>query len=52
MQHIAVKELVGENAMTLVDGEAIFRQIHDPLARGETVEVEKKDSEGNGQPAS
>ena len=40
MQHIAVKELVGENAMTLDDGEAIFRQIHDPLARGETVELD------------
>lgn len=40
MQHIAVKELVGENAMTLDDGEAIFNQIHDPLARGETVELD------------
>lgn len=40
MQHIAVKELVGENAMTLDDGEAIYRQIHDPLTRGETVELD------------
>lgn len=42
MQHIAVKDLVGENAMTLDDGEAIFRRIHDPLARGETVELDFK----------
>jgi len=40
MQHIAVKELVGENAMTLDDGEAIYRQIHDPLTRGEIVELD------------
>ena len=40
MQHIAVKELVGENAMTLDDGEAVYRQIHDPLTRGETVELD------------
>jgi hypothetical protein len=40
MQHIAVKELVGENAMTLDDGEAVFRLIHAPLVRGETVELD------------
>lgn len=40
MQHIAVRELVGENAMTMGDGEVIFRQIHDPLARGETVQLD------------
>lgn len=40
MRHIAVKELVGENAMTLNDGEAVFSQIHDLLVHGETVELD------------
>ncbi|MDN5752054.1 MAG: STAS-like domain-containing protein [Nitrosospira sp.] len=40
MQHISVKELVGENAITLDDGEAIFFRIHDPLIRGEMVELD------------
>jgi hypothetical protein len=40
MQHITVKEWVGENAMTQDDGDAIYRQIHDPLIRGETVELD------------
>ncbi len=38
--HINVKELVGENAMTLDDGEAIYSRIHDPLTKGETVELD------------
>ena len=38
--HINVKELVGENAMTLGDGEAIYARIHDPLIQGETVELD------------
>jgi hypothetical protein len=38
--YIKVKELVGENAMTLDDGKAIFDRIHDPLAQGETVELD------------
>lgn len=38
--HINVKELVGENAMTLDDGEAIYARIHDPLTQGETVELD------------
>lgn len=38
--HINVKELVGENAMTLDDGEVIYARIHDPLTRGETVELD------------
>lgn len=40
MQHITVKDLVGENAMTLNDGEAIFHRIHEPLGRGEIVELD------------
>jgi len=38
--HIKVKELVGENAMTLDDGEAIYSRIHAPLTLGETVELD------------
>ncbi len=38
--HINVKELVGENAMTLDDGEAIYSRIHAPLTQGETVELD------------
>lgn len=38
--HINVKELIGENAMTLDDGEAIYARIHDPLIHGETVELD------------
>lgn len=38
--HIKVKELVGKNAMTLDDGEAIYARIHDPLLHGETVELD------------
>jgi hypothetical protein len=38
--HINVKELVGENAMTLDDGDAIYARIHDPLTQGETVELD------------
>ncbi|MBX3648730.1 MAG: STAS-like domain-containing protein [Rhodocyclaceae bacterium] len=38
--HINVKELVGENAMTLDDGEAIYARIHAPLKQGETVELD------------
>ena len=38
--HINVKELVGENAMTLDDGEVIYARIHDPLTQGETVELD------------
>lgn len=37
---IKVKDLVGENAMTLEDGEAIYARIHDPLTQGETVELD------------
>ena len=37
---IRVLEVAGENAMTLDDGEAIYRLIHDPLAKGETVELD------------
>lgn len=38
--YINVKELVGENAMTLDDGNAIYSRIHDPLTHGETVELD------------
>ncbi|WP_295454676.1 STAS-like domain-containing protein [uncultured Thiodictyon sp.] len=38
--YIKVKDLVGENAMTLADGEAIYGRIHDPLAQGEAVELD------------
>lgn len=38
--HINVKELVGENAMTLDDGEVIYARIYDPLKQGETVELD------------
>ena len=38
--HINVKGLVGENAMTLDDGDAIYARIHDPLTKGETVELD------------
>ncbi|MBI4743083.1 MAG: STAS-like domain-containing protein [Betaproteobacteria bacterium] len=38
--HINVKELVGENAITLDDGEAIYARIHAPLTQGETVELD------------
>jgi len=37
---INVKELVGENAMTLDDGDVIYARIHDPLTQGETVELD------------
>ncbi|CAG1020967.1 hypothetical protein MTYM_00660 [Methylococcales bacterium] len=37
---IKVKELVGENAMTLDDGEAIYNRIHGPLVEGQTVELD------------
>jgi hypothetical protein len=37
---INVKELVGENAMTLDDGAAIYSRIHGPLAGGELVELD------------
>lgn len=40
MEHIEVKKLIGENAMTLDDGEVLFRQIHELLVRGETVELD------------
>ena len=38
--YIKVKELIGENAMTLDDGEAVYARIHDPLTHGETVELD------------
>ena len=38
--YIKVKDLVGENAMTLADGEAIYCRIHDPLAQGEAVDLD------------
>jgi len=38
--YIKVKELVGENAMTLDDGEVIYARIHVPLTQGETVELD------------
>jgi hypothetical protein len=38
--YIKVKDLVGENAMTLDDGTAIYSRIHDPLAQGQTVELD------------
>lgn len=41
--HIKVKELVGENAMTLDDGAAIYTRIRDPLTQGETVELDFED---------
>lgn len=37
---IKVKELVGANAMTLDDGEAIYARIQAPLTQGETVELD------------
>lgn len=38
--YIKVKDLVGENAMTLDDGEAVYARIHDPLTHGEAVELD------------
>ncbi|MEW6036681.1 MAG: STAS-like domain-containing protein [Pseudomonadota bacterium] len=38
--HIKIKELVGVNAMTLEDGEAVFTRIHAPLVRGERVALD------------
>jgi hypothetical protein len=38
--HVKIKELVGPNAMTLADGEAIYHRIHDPLVAGKTVELD------------
>jgi hypothetical protein len=38
--YIKVKSLVGENAMILDDGTAIYNQIHDPLIQGETVALD------------
>lgn len=38
--HVKIKELVGVNAMTLADGEAIYHRIHDPLVEGEAVELD------------
>lgn len=38
--YIRVKDLVGENAMTLDDGEALYARIHVPLAHGEQVDLD------------
>lgn len=38
--YIKIKDLVGKNAMTLDDGEAVYSLIHDPLVHGETVELD------------
>lgn len=38
--YLKVKELIGKNAMTLNDGEAVYARIHDPLAKGEAVELD------------
>jgi len=38
--YLNVSQLVGENAMTLHDGEQVFRSIHDPLLHGDTVELD------------
>ncbi|MBL1265869.1 STAS-like domain-containing protein [Methylomicrobium sp. RS1] len=38
--YIKVKDLVGENAMTLDDGAAIYNQIHDPLVQGQVVQLD------------
>lgn len=38
--HVKIKELVGVNAMTLADGEAIYHRIHDPLVEGKAVELD------------
>lgn len=35
-----IKDLIGENAMTLEDGAAVYARIHDPLVHGETVELD------------
>jgi hypothetical protein len=37
---IRIKELVGENAMTLGDGEVVYRCIHDRLVRGESIQLD------------
>lgn len=37
---IKVLDLVGKNAMTLADGEAVYTNIHDHLIQGETVELD------------
>jgi hypothetical protein len=37
---IQVRDVVGENAMTLDDGRAIFRDIHEPLLHGLDVELD------------
>ncbi|MBT8767563.1 STAS-like domain-containing protein [Metapseudomonas boanensis] len=38
--YLQVRTLVGENAMTLDDGKAIFQSIHEPLLHGEKVELD------------
>lgn len=37
---IQVRDVVGENAMTLDDGRAIFQNIHEPLLHGRDVELD------------
>ena len=37
---INVKELIGENAILIADGEAIYSRIQTPLTQGETVELD------------
>lgn len=40
MQRILVKDLIGQNAITLEDGKIIFNLIHGSLSRGEVVELD------------
>lgn len=40
MQRILVKDLIGQNAITLDDGKIIFNLIHESLLRGEVVELD------------
>lgn len=40
MQRILVKDLIGQNAITLEDGKIIFNLIHSSLSRGEVVELD------------
>jgi len=37
---IQVRDVVGENAMTLDDGRAIFQNIHEPLLHGRDIELD------------
>ena len=38
--HVNVKNLVGDNAMTLNDGNAIYEKIYEHLKQGQTIDLD------------